>query len=71
MKRDILFIDLTDDFRKYPDSIYTFFKSHYSPLGNKFVAEKIYEKLLSFPETATLFQEKRKAMSAAYNEHRN
>jgi len=56
-KRGILFIDLTTDFTNSPDSLYKqFIGGHYSPYGNRIVAQKIYEKLLYFPETATLFK---------------
>ena len=56
-KRGILFIDLTADFKNYSDSLYKLFiTSHYSPFGNRIVARNIYEKLLTFPETATLFK---------------
>jgi hypothetical protein len=47
-KRDIIFIDLTDDVKKQP--VHLMFVGHYTVYGNKWLASTIYEKLLSFPE---------------------
>lgn len=47
-KRGIIFIDLTDGIIQQP--FYRMFDNHYSEYGNKFVADILYEKLLSIKE---------------------
>jgi hypothetical protein len=47
-KKGIIFIDLTDEIRKQP--MHLMFSGHYTEYGNKWLANTLYEKLLSFPE---------------------
>jgi len=47
-KRGIIFIDLTEEVKKQPMEL--MFTGHYSAYGNKYLANTLYEKLLSFPE---------------------
>ncbi len=59
VKHNFIFIDLIDEFRKYPpQEIETLFDSHYSAKGNSYIANIMYEKLLSIPEIAYKFQKK-------------
>ena len=55
-KRDILFIDLVDEFRKLSsDELKSFYLEqdcHFSKRGNKFVSEILYKKLLSVNEVS-------------------
>ncbi len=58
-EKGILLIDLINDFRKIsPIKIESYFRGHYSEKGNEYVANRIYEKLISEKETAALFKSK-------------
>lgn len=58
-KCGFLFIDLIDEFRRYPhQKVTTLFNGHYSEKGNLYIANILYERLLSIPEIACRFQEK-------------
>jgi len=59
VKHDFIFIDLIDEFRKYPPlEVSTLFAGHYSAKGNAYIANIMHEKLLAIPEIAYKFQEK-------------
>ena len=58
MSREFIFIDLIEEFRKYPpQEVESLFAGHYSEKGNAYIANILYEKLLSIPEIASRFQE--------------
>jgi hypothetical protein len=58
-KHDFLYIDLIDEFRKYPpQEVASLFDGHYSVKGNAFIANKLYKKMLSIPEVTSRFQDK-------------
>lgn len=51
--RGWIFIDLVDELRKLPaEEIDTIFRGHYSEIGNAYIAETLYERLLDIPEIA-------------------
>jgi hypothetical protein len=68
-RTETLFVDLVDEFRKLPaGEVQAMFISdddidfpgaagHYTVKGNKFVAEVLYDKLVSFPEVSAKFDE--------------
>lgn len=68
VKHEIPFIDLTVEFTALPQEEYSKFfihrgalpyphsAGHYNNEGNRFVAEKLYARLSSIPETAALFK---------------
>lgn len=59
IKHKFLFIDLIEEFRKYPpQEVGSLFSLHYSEKGNSYMANILYKKLLSIPEIASKFQEK-------------
>ncbi|NEO56706.1 MAG: hypothetical protein F6K54_28700 [Okeania sp. SIO3B5] len=60
-KRNIIYIDLITEFRKRMpnEQVQTAFlggNGHYSVSGNEFIANVLYEKLLSLPEVAVILQ---------------
>ncbi len=59
VKHKFIYIDLIDEFRKYPpQKVETLFDGHYSAKGNSYIANIMYEKLISIPEITYKFQEK-------------
>ena len=56
-KRDIIFIDMTPEFIKQPIDL--MFRVHYSEYGNRYVADALYKKLLTFPEIEDKFSKVR------------
>ncbi len=60
VKHDFIYIDLIDELRKYPpqevETLYHWW--HYSEKGNSYIANIMYEKLLSIPEITYKLQEK-------------
>ena len=58
ISQEFIFIDLIDEFRKYPpQEVHSLFNGHYSEKGNTYIANILYKKLLSIPEIASRFQE--------------
>jgi hypothetical protein len=55
---DWLFVDLIDDFRKYPpQEVKTLFgELHYSKKGNAYIADILYKKLCAIPEISYKLQ---------------
>ena len=49
-QRGIMFIDLTQEFKKFPeDTLYLAVDHHLTPKGHKIVANYIYDKLINDP----------------------
>jgi hypothetical protein len=52
-----IFIDLIEEFRKYPaEQIYKLFRGHLNELGNAYVADIMYKKLMTIPEITDKFE---------------
>lgn len=52
-----IFIDLVEEFRKYPaERVSTLYRGHFNELGNAYVTDALYKKLMTIPEIADKFE---------------
>jgi len=59
IQHEFVVIDLIDEFRTYPpQEVRSLFAGHYSEKGNLYIANTIYEKLLSIQKIAYRFEQK-------------